>query len=275
VQEDREVINANQFASIDSPTLASPGEVEVVPEGIESPADAAPAPILATSDELYRQLDKAVRENPRDTRAQLDLQLLLMLQDQQTPNLPLMAGLPQEDRELVTAVLDGLNNFRSTLRSDNNLLLSRKIEPLLRSADRLRAQAELSIPTLVLCRKVEGFGVYEPIEPARFIAGQEHPVIVYCEVANFSSITNAQERWETRLTEEAVLYTETGLPVWQDKPRTVVDVSRNRRHDFFLVRMIKLPANLTIGRYLLKVSITDEQARRVAEATLSIAVVAQ
>jgi hypothetical protein len=39
--------------------------------------------------------------------------------------------------------------------------------------------------------------------------------------------------------------------------------------------MIKLPANLTIGRYLLKVSVVDQQVQRVAENTVAVEIVAQ
>ena len=39
--------------------------------------------------------------------------------------------------------------------------------------------------------------------------------------------------------------------------------------------MIHLPASLTIGRYLLKVSIEDQQVSRIAENTVAIQVVAQ
>ena len=54
----------------------------------------------------------------------------------------------------------------------------------------------------------------------------------------------------------------------------MTDVSRNRRHDFFVVEMIHLPSNLTIGRYLLKVSVVDQNVNRIAEATLPIKIVA-
>jgi hypothetical protein len=39
--------------------------------------------------------------------------------------------------------------------------------------------------------------------------------------------------------------------------------------------MISLPPNLTIGRYLLKVSVMDQQASRVAENTVPVQIVAQ
>ena len=80
--------------------------------------------------------------------------------------------------------------------------------------------------------------------------------------------------YETKLTQETTLYTEAGLPVAQEKARTLIDLSRNRRHDFFVVKMMKVPATLPIGRYLLKVTIIDQTVSRVAETTIPITVVA-
>ena len=234
-----------------------------------------PRPLTLAGD-LESKLAQQIQSSPRDTWAHLDFQLLHFLRDEKAPQLDQLTSLPMEDRELVAAVLDGLTLFRNSLRADGNMLLSRKVKPLLDLADRLRSQADLNIPTLSLCTKVNGFGVYEPIDPVQFIAGKEHEAIIYCEVENFASSPMSDKKmWETKLSQEAVLYTETGLRVWMDKAGTVVDHARNRRRDFFIVKKIKLPSTLTIGRYLLKVTVEDQQAKRVAEQTLPIEVVAQ
>jgi hypothetical protein len=238
-----------------------------------------PRPLPATDDLALRFAHQA-RDYPQDVASQLDWQLLQFLQGQSVPQVQALTGLSAEDREMLSSLLDGLTNFRNGLRADNNQLLSLKIRPIVELSDRLRTQAELTIPTLALCTDVKGFGVYEPIE-ARFEAGQEHRVIVYCEVENFVSLLDEQKRWQTKLTQEVVLYTDQGgLEVWKDKTasRPIIDYSRNRRHDFFIVKMIRLPANLTIGQYLLKVSVVDQQGKptpRVAENTTPIHIVAQ
>jgi hypothetical protein len=280
---------ANPTPSITPTSQPTPPAVTLTPPRTEIPFNkdspavnttliaGQPRPLPA-SDDLAQRFLQQVKDYPQDAAAHLDWQLLQFLQGQSVPQLQSIAPLPGEDREMLSTLLDGLSNFRNTLRADNNMLLSRKIRPLLELSDRLRTQAELTVPTLVLCTDVKGFGVYEPIEPARFEAGREHKVIVYCEVENFASLLDEQKRWETKLTQEVVLYTEqNGLEVWRDKvpARTVIDYSRNRRHDFFIVKMIRLPANLTIGRYLLKVTVVDQQVKRVAENTVPIVMVAQ
>jgi hypothetical protein len=239
-------------------------------------ASATPPKDTATSaGDLDASLLRNLRDYPKDLWAHLDFQLLQFLKDKPTPQLDSLTPLSTEDRELISAVMDAFTNFRNAIRADNNMLMSRKVRPLLELADRVRAQADLIIPTLALCTKVDGFGVYEPVEPARFTTMKEHPIIVYCEVENFASHLNGNKMWETKLSQEVVLYTETGLPVWQDKTENIPDLARNRRHDFFVVKKTKFPANITIGRYILKVTIVDQQANRVTEATQPVLFVAQ
>lgn len=239
----------------------------------------APAnPPAESSDDLTRRLAQHVKDYPQDLAGQLEFQLMRFVRGDSVPDMQSIAGLPGEDREMLSAVLDGLTNFRSAARADNNLLLSRKIRPLLDAADRLRTQAELNIPTVALCKGVINFGSYEPFDPPRFPAGVENKIVVYCEIENFASRLDSQKMWETSLREEIVLYSDQGLQVWTpDKviPRPTIDRSRARRHDFFLGRLIKLPANLSIGRYILKVSVVDQQVNRVAENSVPLEIVAQ
>lgn len=273
--EPREPVVAN------APMKIAPGTAPPVGPATQ-PSDRAETARLnlpaesAKEDDLLGKLSARVREYPRDAAAHLEYQLLQFLRDEPVPDLGAIAALPSEDRELLTTLLDGLANFRNGLRADANMLQSKKVSPLLELSDRLRSQGELSIPVAALCSDVKLFGVYEPLEPARFTAGgKDNKAILYFEVANFSSQLNAEKKYETRLKQEAVLYAEAGLAVWRDKEDTVVDKSRNRRHDFFIADIVKLPETLPMGRYLLKVTVTDLHVNRVAEATVPVEIVAQ
>jgi hypothetical protein len=232
---------------------------------------------MVTADQAEHKLAQHLREYPKDLEGQLNYEMLLFAEGQPVPQMSALAGLSSEDRELLSTVMDGLSNFRGVVAADDNLLLAGKIKPLLEMDDRLRSQAELTLPTVALCTQVESFGVYKPFDTSRFIAGQDNKVIVYVEVQNFASQLTPDNQWQTRLGEQMVLYTETGLPVWPAKSEMdpVVDVCRERRHDFFLRKLIALPKNLTIGRYLLKVTVTDQQANHVAETTTPIEIVAE
>jgi hypothetical protein len=249
----------------------------VLPESADLPGGSSDGGIgLQSSDVLERRLAQQIKDDPRDTSAQLDFQLLEFVKGRATPDMNAVAGLPAEDREIVTAMMDALGNFRSAVRSDSNMLLARKIRPIVEMADRLRGEADLTIPVIALCAKVDGFGSYKLID-SKFPAGRENPVIVYCEVENFASELNETQLWETKLTQEAVLYTDTGIRVWAASPAAtpIVDQCRNRRHDFFVINIVHLPATLAPGRYLLKVTLTDQLANRVAEATTQAQIVGE
>ena len=259
-------VQPNQFISSNTPAMVEPAPTEVAAP-INTP--------LGPSDAMAQKIEKRVREYPREVSGQLDFQLLRFLQDERVPDLNTISALPTEDRELIAAFIDGLSNFRNGLRQDSNMLMSRKIHPLLEMADRLRSGANLSIPTIALCTTVRTFGEYDPINPPRFAANMAHDVILYCEIENFSSQIDEKQMWQTKLSKDAVLYTESGMPVWSDKSETITDTARRRRHDFFIVKKLRIPANLTVGRYLMKVSIQDQQVNRVAEATLPIVIAAE
>ncbi|HEV2296149.1 MAG TPA: hypothetical protein VGR35_20060 [Tepidisphaeraceae bacterium] len=245
------------------------------PEAVQPPRQQV-SELLDSSDALARKLSERLKADPLDVSAHLDYQLLQMLNDQSVPALDAIASLPQEDREIVSALLDGLSNFRHGIRTGGNALLGQKIGPIVEMGERVRNQTTLAIPSLVLCRDVKQFGIYQPLESTRFPFGQKHPVVVYCEVANFASQLNSRNLWETRLKYEVLLYTENAsLQVWQQKPTPVVDQSNSRRRDFFIAKLMELPQDLPIGGYLMKVSIIDETANRIAEATVPLQIVAK
>lgn len=249
--------------------------VRVQPEAGQASIEGTVIP-SPPADSLARKLAQRARDYPQDLSAQLDDELMRLLNDQPVPDIQATAGLAAEDRELLSALMDSLTNFRTALRADNNMLFSRKIRPLVELTDRLRGQAELSVPTVALCKSAHGYGLYDPIDPARFVAGTAHNVVVYCEVENFLSQLDTNKQWETHLTQDIVLYTEaSGMEVWKDKKLTYLDRARTRRHDFFIGRVITLPANLTIGSYLLKVTVEDTQAKHIAENTVPVEIVAQ
>ena len=129
--------------------------------------------------------------------------------------------------------------------------------------------------------QVLAYGVYTPIEPARFVAGFNDQICAYCEVENFASQLNPDKQWETRLKMDVVIYSDQGLELWsankseKNSSGLVVDRSRNRRHDFFVIQRFRLPKTLVIGRYIMKVTVVDQEVNRIAENSLPLEIVAQ
>jgi len=162
----------------------------------QTPDPAATASSLPATDAQTAAFARRAKEYPQELSVQADDQLLKLLKEESVPDLQSMAGLAPEDRELLSALMDSLTNFRNQLRQNNNMLFSKKIGPLVDLSDRLKSQAELSVPTLTFVTGALAYGVYTPMSPARFIAGKVHTAGVYYEVENFTSQLNENKMYE-------------------------------------------------------------------------------
>lgn len=259
-------------------TAANPNEGISVPE--KRPLDLTPTgpprpPADTPHDDLENILAARVKDDPRDVAAQLDYRLALFLKGEASPQTNDLTGLAGEDRDLVTTILDGLSNFRTNVRNDRNLLLNRKIRPLLDMSDQLRAHADLALANLAVCSKVSSFGVYNPFDAATIPNNgmSPRPAIFYCEVDNFASrVSEKNNFWQTKMRLELVLYTGNGLIVWRDEKVLYADETRAKRRDYFMARRFDLPAAVPGGKYILKATVTDLSANRVAEQSLNVLV---
>jgi hypothetical protein len=244
------------------------------PQTIEAPRSNGPAtqPAAAVSSDLGNRLNQAASQNSENVEAQLNHRLYRFLSEEPAAGDEDLAKLSPEDRDLVTAITQGLTKFRAITRGTPDATMGEKIQPMLEMADALRDRANLTVNNLTLCDSVERFGIYEAIASASFPAGKDTPAIVYCEVENFHPRQTAEGMWETKLKYELAMYSEASpSKVVFSKPATpVIDRCRTRRRDFFLADNITLPKKLAAGRYVLKVTLTDEQAKKVGEATLPV-----
>lgn len=240
-----------------------------------SPPSPPPAPVTQPTGKptLAQRIDRLAHDEPTDAAAQLDQQLLEFVRGNAVPEAGSLAQLPNEDREVLSTVLDGLSNYRDVLRHDPTATNSRKLLPLLEMSSRLKSQADLAAPVFRLCSAVRGFGNYDAIDVNNLHAGVSIRAIVYCQVTNFVSQLDAQQEWETRLTERLALYSEAdGQMVWNHPAQPIVDHCRDRRHDLYCYTLIDLPATLSAGQYLLKATLEDQISNKVAEATLPITI---
>jgi len=219
----------------------------------------------------------ASASTPSDLASTFDDQLNRLLSGQPTLAEPNLAALAPEDRELLTTLIQGISTFRQSTRSATTL--DEKTRPLLELSSRLKDRANLAISNVTLCNSVDRFGTYEPLTSKDLPANTETPAILYCEIDNFHSKPNGKGFFETHLTYELALYSDSSSnatnPIFSKPSTPVIDRCRTRRRDFFLADRVTFPATLPAGRYLLKVTITDAQAHRIGEATLPITVAAR
>lgn len=135
-------------------------------------------------------------------------------------------------------------------------------------SETLRQVQPLKIPNAALCWSVENFGHYESLpEPWRFPAGQTSMVVLYCELEGFRSeaCTDKPGWYRTLLGERLAILTPEGRELWSyDEPR-IEDLCHRQRRDFFVTKKLRIPSNLPVGPYVLKVTIRDLLANRVTE----------
>ena len=144
----------------------------------------------------------------------------------------------------------------------------------------LAKEPQLRLSHAALSSRVSGFGDYDEFKKNEaghyaFLAHSRQQAVVYVEIEEFKSELNANSEWVTELSQQLVIFSDRdGIPVWRQPWRPVVDVTKNRRHDFFVVQVITLPDKLSVGRYQFKISVRDERSGAEAEATLELEMVA-
>ncbi|MCL4741489.1 MAG: hypothetical protein KJZ54_04725 [Phycisphaerales bacterium] len=150
-------------------------------------------------------------------------------------------------------------------------------------ADDLEMGMGVRIARAELCRRVDGFGSFQPFPRNDFMAGQTNRAIVYAEIDRFAHRARAEtsdggapgDTLAVELSQELlVVHRADGRLAWRRPPERIVETSRNIRRDFFLVSEIELPRTLTVGSYLLKVRIRDEIAGSVDEVSIPLGIVA-
>jgi hypothetical protein len=189
-----------------------------------------------------------------------------------------MTNLHPRDVQSLSAWRDLFGNARRSFSQDAENADIASIAQ--RFADHLTQQHALRVPTVKLCTKVDGFGLYTALpkfdDAYKLLAGRRHRLIVYVEVDRFShqeTMQDGQSGYAVELLQDLSLY-HTGdredTLAWRKPNQAINDWSRNQRRDFFVVQIIELPETLTVGTYRLKIRMTDEGADPPAEDETSI-----
>jgi len=127
--------------------------------------------------------------------------------------------------------------------------------------------AELSVATVALCRRVNTYGVFEPMAAEEFVAGRPVQTIVYTELEHFRSHQVEGGKYRTQLGTELELFTAEGRSVWKHQEPEIVDECQKRRSDFFIAQRVSLPPTLSAGDYILKVRVEDKLSGSLSEAS--------
>ncbi|MFN7315025.1 MAG: hypothetical protein ACK5ZG_06125 [Phycisphaerae bacterium] len=244
---------------------------------VEAAVPAAPVdPLVDTASRmaaLLRQRDGSGKALITDLAAILPVEsmragVLATLGDAGNP----LASLSDEDKSTLIAARDRL--LADPSNASNDLIKS------------LRPASGLMILRTALCTRVEGFGRFDPYSTSTFVQGRTLRAIVYVELDGFATrpardsdpvMSNVAigDQVSVDLTQSLSLYHDADdLLAWHRPARGVIETSRNKRRDFYLIQQIDLPPTLTVGRYNMKVTVTDRTTQAQAEAIIPIEIVA-
>lgn len=176
-----------------------------------------------------------------------------------------------------SAAVDAVRDLSRRLADPASTADARALATLLADqSSSMAASLGLRLPTVSLCTRVDGYGQYDQVASARFAAGHDHPLIVYAEVEGFAARQAPGGRFAVELAPVVEIYNDAENPTlqWRRAEETIVDVSRNRRRDFYLTSVIELPRTLSVGAYRLKVSVRDGVSGALAETVVPFSIVA-
>ncbi|MGO9914836.1 MAG: hypothetical protein ACLQIB_09005 [Isosphaeraceae bacterium] len=124
----------------------------------------------------------------------------------------------------------------------------------------------LDVANLQLCRKVSGFGSFEPLAGTTVQPGQR--VLLYCEMAGlrYEAIdagfaSRLSSRVELRAADNEAV-------IWEQELGIARDVCPRVRHDYYVSYRLTFPRSLPAGRHRLRVVQTDLAANRSASAEI-------
>lgn len=263
------LLRAAASASADAPSL----EPQAPTDAATPPAEPRPAAV-ATPDrrELMADLAAAIAREP-GTAADKALRAaaLGLLDADGQVNEAALAGLDAPTAALARRYAQLVRALAEQMTADGTL----DREAAARQLEAMYGPRELRIKRFELCKRVQSYGVFDPIESRSLLAGTPHRLGLYVELEHFTSQELSPGQYEVKLQQEVELFNMAdGLAVWRQPVVRIVDQSRNVRRDFFTWQVVELPPRLTVGRYILKVRVTDVHAQMVSEDAVEVRIIA-
>lgn len=272
------IADVSEHAEGGSASLAGLAEAE--PPAPDEPARPEPTPAQRRSEfarNLATLVEQMAVESDDPARAGLALAALELVEPGALDSLLAAGVLSQTEAN----TLEGVRRLLLRLRDDEpGLDPGAAADAMDDIRDELEQLAGLRIARVALCTRVEDFGKYTPFERNVFVAGVAQPVIVYVEVERFAQrpimAADGNPRYEVALSQRLELYHEADDLLAFAKPAQTdraVDY-RGPVRDYYLIHMVRLPKNLTVGKYKLKVIMEDEIGRSSAETIIPFEIVA-
>ncbi len=228
---------------------------------------------LAETEAVELQPGETEAEKQTYIEKQVHLRMLYLMAGKQERALQVIPGLDPADQEFWQQIFWGLTNyFDVTSIPSSSDRATQTVTQLTNAMLRLQEKARLELRNVTFSHKISSFGNYEKYARDEFSPGQE--VLLYAEVANIHSEPIPDGKFKTSLKSTIEIYrhgTQGDLIERIDLPETV-DVCRTHRRDYFHSYQFTIPAKLSLGPHILKLSVEDQLSHRVGTYTLNFTV---
>lgn len=208
---------------------------------------------------LITNQERRVAENSHDLEQLFRLRMMYAIAGKDDKAL---APIPMADDNVERAMLARLRTLVASRSGHRGRAPTEVYNEQLKSIEDLRQllqpQAKLVVRRVVFCSRIDGFGQYDPIEPARFPAGKKTLALIYLEVENFVCKKSANGLHQTLLSVNTKVKNSKGDVIHRANFDKIEDLARRKRHDFFLtIRAFEIPKELTEGEYSVEVEVKD------------------
>ena len=180
-----------------------------------------------------------------------------------------------DQQTIASRFVDALIALREAQDGDMGAAAASATSQLAALQQALRKTSDLSVTDVRLCSAVRGYGQYDAIDPPRFVAGGAAEFVLYVEISDFASEKRADGLFHTVVDLKTQIVNKAGEAVFELSDPDIADRCRNQRRDFFLPRLVRLPASLAPGSYVAKVTVTDKLGQKVAQARTTFELVAR
>ena len=234
----------------------APGSAAVVP--VPSPL-LAPPPLSPadTAGVAPPVAPEAIRVNPTTT------QPLGQTAPKEAPQQAVADSKPSDLHVARPDAVAPIDQSRGTLL-DNQDLASKLPE----ADDEVEA---LGIGKLCLCRKIVGFGLFEPLSEPRIKVGKR--ILLYCEMTGMQ-YEPREASFVSRLSSKIEIGSaHDNQCQWAHELGPAEDVCASRRRDFFVNYVFKLPQTLPPGSYRLRLTQTDLVANRTTSSEIPLEII--
>lgn len=266
-----------------------------IPNGVESPVEPQTADLStpATNNAMALQnpesaivtaiseLEKQLAEWPRKPsgkpqkpaewrQKQTDLRLLYMIAGRSAESVRNIDSLPEGEQEFWQSLMLSMNRYRDTAEdSTRSEQLTESLDHLRTAARSLQPLSQLSIPRVMLCDRIDGFGRVVAYRTSNFEPGQR--ILVYAELQNFKSELTADGKYRAEFSATIEFMREGEDEVVEEiKVPPIEDLCDVERTDYFQSFELTLPA--LEGNYLMRIQLHDQLSRQKADSKLEFSV---